>query len=171
MLTNDISRRLTTLFAELVNGANTSGGAFVLNPDDAGLLRSLDQLSAADASRSIQGGATVAAHAQHLQYGLSLMNRWVTDGGNPFAGASWDEAWKTSAVDDARWADIRAGLRAEAGQWLSALGRPRQVGVPELTGLAGSIAHLAYHLGAIRQIAPAIRGPRQGTSSAETRST
>jgi hypothetical protein len=29
----------------------------------------------------------------------------------------------------------------------------------ELNGIVGSIAHLAYHLGAIRQIAGAARGP------------
>jgi hypothetical protein len=33
----------------------------------------------------------------------------------------------------------------------------------ELRGMIASIAHLAYHLGAIRQIAAAARGPREGT--------
>jgi len=33
----------------------------------------------------------------------------------------------------------------------------------ELTGMVASIAHLAYHLGAIRQIARDSRGPREGT--------
>jgi hypothetical protein len=32
----------------------------------------------------------------------------------------------------------------------------------ELTGMIGSIAHLAYHLGAIR-IAKRVRGPKEGT--------
>lgn len=163
MLTHDMSKCLTTLFAELVNGAPSGGAAFVLNSGDAGLLRSLDQLSAANASRSIHGGATIAAHARHLQYGLSLMNRWAAEGGNPFADARWDEAWKTSNVDDAEWAEIRAGLRTETEQWLTSLGTPREIGRIELTGITGSIAHLAYHLGAIRQIAPGTRGPREGT--------
>jgi hypothetical protein len=33
----------------------------------------------------------------------------------------------------------------------------------ELTGMIGSIAHLAYHLGVIRQIAKRVRGPKEGT--------
>jgi hypothetical protein len=33
----------------------------------------------------------------------------------------------------------------------------------ELTGLLASVAHLAYHLGAIRQIDKATRGPKEGT--------
>jgi hypothetical protein len=39
------------------------------------------------------------------------------------------------------------------------MGRPRDVGEIELNGIIGSIAHLAYHLGAIRQIDRAARGP------------
>jgi hypothetical protein len=165
MLTNDLGKCLTTLFSELTEGANTSGGAFILNSGDVGLLRSLDKLSAAEASRSVGGGATIAAHALHLGYGLSLMNRWVTEGGNPFADAKWDEAWKTTSVDDRQWIEIRGGLRDEAGRWLQALGTPREMGRTELTGMVASIAHLAYHLGAIRQIAVAARGPREGTFS------
>ena len=160
---NDLNTCLTTLFSELVDGARPGGDAFVLNSGDPGLLRSLDQLSAADASRSVQGGATIAAHAQHVRYGLSLMNRWATEGGNPFADARWDDAWKLSGVDEAQWAEVRAGLRAETVAWAKALGAPREVSRVELTGLIASIAHLAYHLGAIRQIAPAARGPRDGT--------
>lgn len=74
---DDLGKCLTTLFGELVDGAKPGGDAFVLNSGDAGLLRSLDELSAAAASRSVQGGATIAAHAQHVRYGLSLMNRWA----------------------------------------------------------------------------------------------
>ena len=163
MRTDDITRSLTTLFSELVDGANKSGGAFVLNSGDVGLLRSLDKLSAPDASRSIDGGATIAAHAQHLMYGLSLMNRWASEGGNPFADAKWDEAWKTSQVNDTEWAEIRAGLRDEARRWLGVLGSPRDVSTVELNGMFGSIVHLGYHIGAIRQIAAIARGPREGT--------
>lgn len=163
MRTNDITETLTTLFSELADGANAPGGAYILNSGDPGLLRSLDILSAADASRSLDGGATVAAHAQHVRYGLSLMNRWASEGGNPFADAKWDEAWKTTRVNDGLWADIRKGLQDEAHRWLRALGSPREIATVELNGMLGSIGHLAYHLGAIRQIAAAARGPREGT--------
>jgi hypothetical protein len=166
MQTTELSSTLALLFAELVKGAPEGGGAFVLNSGDAGLLRSLEKLSAADASRSVNEGATLAAHARHLQYGLSLMNRWAREGGNPFADATWDEAWKTSRVDDQEWRSIRDGLGEECGRWLHALGSPREVSAVELAGMIGSIAHLAYHLGATRQIARGARGPRDGTFNA-----
>jgi hypothetical protein len=166
MHTKDIADTLTTLFSELVNGATSPRGAYILNSGDVGLLRSLEKLSAADASRSVQGGATIAAHAQHLRYGLSLMNTWASAGGNPFADATWDAAWRIGVVSDAEWAEIRAGLRGETQRWLGALGSPRDVQVVELNGMIGSIAHLAYHLGAIRQIAAGARGPKDGTFTA-----
>ena len=163
MYTKELSSSLARLFAELVNGAPQGGDAFILNSGDAGLLRSLGQLSAGDVSQSVNEGATIAAHARHLQYGLSLMNRWASEGGNPFADATWDLAWKTSRVDDSEWRSIRDGLEQETSCWLAALGSPRDTSGVELAGMIGSVAHLAYHLGAIRQIAKGARGPKEGT--------
>src|SRR5262245_8946500 len=120
----DTSPVLARLFAELVEGPRDSGGGFILNTGDGGLLQALDRLSAADASRSVHAGATIAAHAQHLRYGLSLMNRWASEGGDPFSDATWDEAWKISDVDEAAWAEIRRGLQDEARRWLATLGSP-----------------------------------------------
>jgi hypothetical protein len=163
MQTTEIGQILARLFSELVDGAVAGGGAFILNSGDAGLLRSLDKISAADASRSVNGGAAIAAHAQHVRYGLSLMNQWAIEGGNPFADAKWDEAWKTSIVDATTWDEIRNGLRAEAHRWLHTLTSPRDLSEVEVTGMAASVAHCAYHLGAIRQIHAAARGPWEGT--------
>ena len=163
MNTRDISSALPLLFTELVDGTSGHAGAFVLNSGDEGLLRSLDKLSAADASRSVNDGATIAAHVQHVRYGLSLMNRWASEGGNPFADAKWDEAWKTSAVDEPAWTEIRRGFADQARRWTTALSAPREVAEVELAGMIGSIVHLAYHLGAIRQIDKQARGPKEGT--------
>src|SRR4249919_1935477 len=151
MHTKETGPVLARLFSELIDGTGQKG-AVILNSGDVGLLRSIDQLDATRASQSVNGGATIAAHAQHLRYGLSLMNRWAAEGGNPFADARWDEAWKTAAVDDGEWTAIRNGLRQETHAWLQALGSPRTVNETEFTGIISSIVHLAYHLGAIRQI-------------------
>jgi hypothetical protein len=163
MQTNDVKPALARLWTELVDGTSGHDGAFVLNSGDIGLRRSIEKLSAADASRSANDGATIAAHVQHVRYGLSLMNRWASEGGNPFADAKWDEAWKTSGVDEPAWTDIRSGFADEARRWATALSSAREVSEVELAGMIGSIAHLAYHLGAIRQIAKQTRGPKEGT--------
>jgi len=163
MYTTETSQALTRLFSELVDGTSERGAAFILNTGDVGLLRSLEKLSAADASTSANQGATIAAHAQHVRYGLSLMNRWAREGGNPFADATWDEAWKTSTVDAATWDEIRAGLGDETKRWLEILKSPRECSGLEVTGMISSVAHLGYHLGAIHQISKTVRGPKEGT--------
>lgn len=157
------NRALAEVFAEIVDGAPVPGDPVVLNCGDVGLVRALAKLSAADASRSTDGGTTIAAHAQHLRFGLSLLNRWAREGGDPFSDAKWDEAWKTSAVDDSEWAAIQAGLREETHGWLETLASLPPASTRDLRWMIGSIAHLAYHLGAIRQIHKALRGPREGT--------
>ena len=164
MRTAETSPALARLFSELVDGITSDEGGFVLNTNDAGLLRSLDRISPADASRSVNDGATIAAHAQHVRYGLSLMNAWVEKGGNPFANARWAEAWKITTVDASAWQEIRNGLRDEAHRWLEVVRTPREVNDIEFTGLVSSVAHLAYHLGAIRQIHKDARGPKEGAS-------
>lgn len=159
MNTRDLAGTLTTLFAELVDGP-PSAAAYMLNRGDPGLLRSLDKLTARDASSAVPGGASIAAHVDHLRYGLSLMNRWSA-GENPFNDADWSTSWQTTTVSDDDWRDLRARLRDEAHRWLDALRTPRDVVAVELNGIVGSIAHLAYHLGAIRQINRAARGPSE----------
>jgi hypothetical protein len=163
MNTTDIGPMMHRLFAEVADGTPAEGGGFILNAGDIGLLRSLDKISAEGASVAVNEGATIAAHAQHVRFGLSLMNRWASEGGNPFADAKWDEAWKVSKVDDDEWNEIRSGLREEAHRWLGTLTTRQEATRLEVTGMLASVAHLAYHLGAIRQIGKPARGPREGT--------
>lgn len=164
MNTREIAKTLGTLLRELVEGAPTAGG-YILNPGDEGLLRSLERLSAADASAQTPTGSSIAAHVDHVRYGFSLMNRWSA-GENPFGSADWGQSWRKTAVSDAEWRQRIAELRAEATRWLGTVSRPREVNEIELSGMIGSIAHLAYHLGAIRQINQLARGPVEaGTES------
>jgi hypothetical protein len=161
MNTRDITNTLVFLFRELVDG--TRREAYMLNPDDPGLLKSLERTSAAEASKLTVTGSSVAAHVDHLRYGLSLMNRW-TRGENPFAGADWAESWKKTSVSEEQWRQLRSDLQSETTRWREVLGEPRDVSEDELKAIVGSIAHLAYHLGAIRQISQAARGPREGAA-------
>jgi hypothetical protein len=158
-LTNSgIHPAVSTLLAELINGSATEA-AWILNPEDPGLLRSLDKLSADAASATAPGGgASIAAHVDHLRYGLQLMNRWGR-GENPFADADFGASWRLLAVSGQEWATLRGQLRAEAHRWLETAPQPRDLTEAELTGILASVAHLAYHLGAIRQIDRSTRGP------------
>ncbi|HEY9226659.1 MAG TPA: DinB family protein, partial [Gemmatimonadaceae bacterium] len=147
MNTRDVAPSLETLFAELINGApGANGYSYMLNSGDRGLLRSLDLLSASDVSARPTGGASIAAHVDHLRYGLSLMNRWA-GGENPFNDADWSKSWEITTVSDAEWSELRGALKDECRRWIDVVRQPREMSTPELHGVIGSIAHLAYHLG------------------------
>ena len=160
MRTDELTKTLENLFGELMHGVSGMGG-FMLNVGDRGLLRSLEQLSAAEASALTRTGSSIAAHVDHVRYGLSLLNRW-SQGENPFTDANWAASWKKTTVTESEWEALRIGLRDEGAKWLVVLRTPRQVEGIELSGMIGSIAHLAYHVGAIRQINANARGPAEG---------
>ena len=85
---------LAFLFAELIDGP-APDAAYMLNGGDPGLLRSLDRLSAAAASSvPPSGGASIAAHVDHVRYGLELMNRWGDGEANPWSSADWTASWR-----------------------------------------------------------------------------
>ena len=157
-LPSNVARTLITLITEVLEGP-PGREAYMLNAGDRGLLGALDVLSAAQASEIAPSGSSVAAHVDHLRYGFSLMNRWSA-GENPFATADWAASWRKTIVNDEEWAARRRELRDEAMRWKQALGNLRDVNDVEAGGIIGSIAHTAYHLGAIRQMQPALRGPK-----------
>jgi hypothetical protein len=151
---------LALLFAELIDGP-PAAAAYMLIPGDRGMLRALDELSAEAASTApVPGGASIAAHVDHVCYGLDLMNRWSEGEANPWADADWTASWRRTTVTEPEWAALRARLRTTARRWHAALGKARELSATELNGVIASVAHLAYHLGAIRQIDRSIQGPR-----------
>ena len=160
MNTRDPAAVLATLMRELVDGSpDPSARTYLLNRGDAGLLASLDRLSASAASATPGGAPSIAAHVDHLRYGLSLLNGWAAGVPAPWRDVDFTASWTRSAVSDDEWRTLRAELRREAAAWTEALRAPREVGDVEAGWMAGSVAHLAYHFGAIRQIDRATRGP------------
>jgi hypothetical protein len=148
------------LFAELTDGP-APDAAYMLNGGDPGLLRSLDRLSAVAASKpSAAGTASIAAHVDHVCYGLDLMNRWSDGEADPWSTADWSASWQRGTVTEREWDALRERLRQSTRRWRAALETPREMSALELNGVIGSVAHLAYHLGAIRQIDRAIQGPK-----------
>ena len=160
MTTPPLHTILPTLFAEIVFGSpDPETPTFMLNRGDVGLLASLDQVSAKAASATVTGGASIAAHAEHLRYGFSILNRWASGEAEPWATADWTAAWKKPSVSDDEWNTLRRELRRQAESWAAALAEPRDMGNAAARWVTGSVAHTAYHLGAIRQIDRAARGP------------
>ena len=150
---------LHTLLSELGDGG-TGDACYVLNPTDPGILKSLARLSAADASRvPPAGGASIAAHVDHLCYGFELLNRYAAGEEEAFATADYSRSWERTTVSDAEWQQLRDRLAAHLHTWRKAVAELDPNVQLHVTGAISSVVHLAYHLGAIRQIDRALAGP------------
>ncbi|MCI0640286.1 MAG: DinB family protein [Gemmataceae bacterium] len=145
-------RALSKLLIEIFDGP-PGREAFLLNPGDPGLLRQLDSVSAEAAStRPMPGKTTIAAHVDHVHYGLTLMNRWAAGEANPFAGADWNASWQRGTVNAQQWQKLRDNLRREVDSWRKHVAARTEWDDLTAAGALSSAAHTAYHLGAIRQI-------------------
>lgn len=149
-------RALSNMLVEIFDGP-PGQEAFVLNPGDPGLLRQLDTIDASAASkRPMAGKTTIAAHVDHIHFGLAILNRWAAGESNPWAGADWNGSWQRTTVTDEQWRTLRANLRNEAEKWRKVVaGRTIWDDMAAAAALS-TAAHTAYHFGAIRQILAAL---------------
>jgi hypothetical protein len=145
-------RAVSNILIEVFQGP-PGGEAYILNPGDPGLLRQLDFIDARTAStRNVPGKTTIAAHVDHVLYGLTLLNRWANGEENPWADADWDASWKRGVVSDTEWQSLRDSLRKSFESWRDFVAQKSDWTDIAAAGTVASAAHTAYHLGAIRQI-------------------
>lgn len=151
---------ISGLFSEIVFGSpDPVSPTYLLNRGDPGLLASIESLSADAASASSSGGKSIAAHVDHLRYDFSLFNRWVSGEPDPSKTADWTQSWKKARVTGGEWRALRDDLRREVERWRETLREERELPEPVVMWMVASVPHTSYHLGAIRQIDRATRGP------------
>jgi hypothetical protein len=156
-------RALGALLAEVFDGS-AAHECFILNPNDPGLVQQMESISAEVASaRPMPGQTTIAAHVNHVLYGLSLLNRWASGETNPWATADWNASWKMTRVSEPEWKDLCGRLRRATVEWKEAVARLSNWEHVAACGAIASCAHTAYHLGAIRQILAAQNANRAPT--------
>lgn len=120
---------------------------------DAGtsLFETLAGITAAEASLPAGGGcATLAAKVKHTAFNLDMVDKTVRDPSYP--PVDWGEIWRTvSRVTPEEWDAMRAELRANYDRILVLVREVPAWGEAEMAGAIGMVAHIAYHLGEIRQ--------------------
>ena len=82
----------------------------------------------------------------------------------PFADADYGTSWQNGTVSSDEWSSRRAALASQLATWERVVSEPRDMSQLELNGVVASVAHLAYHLGAMRQIDRSMQGPRAHSS-------
>lgn len=158
---SDFQTALSNMLTELFDGPR-AGEAYVLNPGDPGLVRQLDAIDAATASKRLAPGRPpIAAHVDHVHFGFALLNRWAKGEENPWADADWNASWQRTSVTDDEWRALRAALRREAETWRTVVETRSSWDAVSASAALSTSVHTAYHLGAIRQILAALP-PRDG---------
>jgi hypothetical protein len=131
---------------------------FVDNERNSGILGILATVSAAEASRSVDGsgqnGSTIAANVEHLRWSLANVN--ATMRGEDYRN-NWSESWILVGADEAEWDRLRHALRAEYQTLREAILRQEELDDVYLNGLLSLVPHAAFHLGIIRQMIERVR--------------
>ena len=107
----------------------------------------------------VAGAKPIAGHVAHLHFALALTARRLR-GENP--PADWTRSFDIPDMSPRGWDTLKRDLRSAYDEVLVILEESRGKQVQEippinLVGLAATIAHNAYHLSAMRQIAQVVR--------------
>ncbi|WP_077604370.1 hypothetical protein [Oceanobacillus sojae] len=153
-MSDALRNAMETMIKETFEGPPGEGSMFTESRPNSGLFGSLNQLTANEASTAVNG-TTIAAHADHTRFYLWGTNVILKDGKQP--EMDWGESWKINLVDEKRWNQIQEELRHEYVTFLERL-NTIEWSEPPTKEVLGSLAHSAYHLGAIRQMLKVIKG-------------
>ena len=149
-----ILEQVVELLRETFEGALPGQGTQYLD-HDSGIRATLSKLTAAEASRPFEGRPSIASHVRHMSFHLRVTAEWIQ---GDHSRRDWAASFEPQTVTEAEWAELQKELettRAEVVRTLEGLS-PEQF-VEEGAGL-GSVAHLAYHLGAICQLVHRAKG-------------
>ncbi len=143
---------------EVYDGPKHDYTWFIGNDPDSGLLGTIGNLSAAEASVPlVKGGTTIAAHVEHLRWSLEKSNQYMR-GDKP--KMVWAESWCVREVDAEAWARLIEQLRGEYAAVAESMRKSGWQSAEQVKEVLALIPHAAYHLGAIRQMALAAKARR-----------
>lgn len=116
-----------------------------------GVFITLSGISADAASKDFHG-TTAAAQTEHAKFYLDRLCEFIN---GRTEAVNWEDSWLIETVDDNEWAALQGSVRKAYENALKCLAEERQWTELQVGMAMGLVAHTAYHLGAIRQIAKA----------------
>jgi hypothetical protein len=118
----------------------------------AGVFSTLEMLSAEAASRDIKS-TTIAAQTEHAKFYLDRLCEFLN---GRTENVNWDDSWLIETVNETEWRALRDSVQKSYDGVLHCLAQIEDWNEMRVGMAMGMLAHTAYHLGAIRQIAKAI---------------
>jgi hypothetical protein len=146
----DFTRNLFLLLKETFEGPPPKTSAAFLD-QGCGLFQTVERMTAEDASRAARpGGTTVAAHCAHVKFYLDVLYRYMQGDSEP---ADWKQSWLVQTVNAEEWEALKRELRGAYDAVSEALRSAESWGERNVGASMAIVAHTAYHLGAVRQLA------------------
>jgi hypothetical protein len=114
-----------------------------------GIFNTLDSLTAEAASRDFHG-TTAVAQTEHAKFYLDRLGEFIN---GRTERVNWEDSWLIETVNEDEWAALRSTVKSSYENVLRCLASAEDWNEVNLHMALGMVAHTAYHLGAIRQIA------------------
>jgi len=147
---DDFTSSLFALLRETFESKNTAFGTMYLNPGT-GFFATIEDVDAERASRAAgENGTTIAAHCEHVRFYLEFLSNYMNE---KFTMVDWNDSWKVKTVTDAEWSALRGQLQKTYQLVTDSFNEVETWNDFKISGALGILAHTAYHLSAIRQIA------------------
>lgn len=115
----------------------------------AGMFNTLESLSADQVSREFFG-TTIAAQTEHAKFYLDRLCEFINGRTEP---VNWEDSWLIETVNDDEWDALRETVKRSYENCIRVLASLDDWNEMQMGMAIGMVAHTAYHLGAIRQIA------------------
>ena len=136
------------LLRETFEGSPDGQGSAYLDRG-VGFFITLNRLSAEEASRELRN-TTVAAHTEHAKFYLDRICEFMT---GRTEKVNWEDSWLIENVNDDEWDALRQAVKKSYESTLRCLAGIEDWSEDNVGMAVGMVAHTAYHLGAIRQMA------------------
>lgn len=118
-----------------------------------GVFSTIDGLTAEQVSTEVNS-TSIVAHVEHLKFYLDRLVEFIEGREEP---VNWDQSWLIDEVDESEWDTLRAGVRKSYENSLRCLASVEVWDQNKIGEAIAMIAHTAYHLGAVRQMAKEVR--------------
>jgi hypothetical protein len=148
---------LETLLAELFEGPHNPNQTWIVsNERESGILGTLRRIPAEQAKIVPDGlKHSIAEHVAHLHFSLDMAIARLR-GDTP--SADWKSSWNAGDFDDCAWQHMQRSLReSQLRLRMDVHDRHNFEHFEWTCGAIAALAHAAYHLAAIRQIAAILK--------------
>lgn len=144
----DFTQSLAVLLKESFEGMASADEQIFLD-FDAGIFSTLGKLRAEQASAEFNA-ATIAAHAEHARFYIELLDNYLN---KDFRILDFKQSWRVRVVSEDEWDALRENISKIYRKVTETLQKNDDWTLDSITVAIGIVAHTAYHLGAIRQLA------------------